>query len=169
MTPPCVLREEPGRWTITNPKGESLVIDIVTVRADTLHELGEEPGLAKDGVEADLQELLAAYPGEIEPGLRLIRREHPTDIGPVDLLCVDADGMTVAVEVKRHAEIDGVEQLHRYLARLEQDVRLRPVRGVPVAQTVKPQARTLAGERGIRCVVVDYDRLRGLDTEPRLF
>ena len=86
MTPPCVLREEPGRWTITNPKGESLVIDIVTIHADTLHDLGDEPGLAKDGVEADLQELLAANPSEIEPGLTLIRREHPTDIGPVDLL-----------------------------------------------------------------------------------
>jgi RecB family endonuclease NucS len=170
MTPPCVLREEPGRWTITNPKGESLVVTMVTIHADTVHELGEEPGLAKDGVEADLQELLAANPGEIEPGLRLIRREHPTDIGPVDLLCTDAAGGTVAVEVKRHADIDGVEQLDRYLTRLAQDVRLRPLRGILVAQVVRPQARTLAEQRGIRCVVVDYDRLRGMDgPELRLF
>jgi RecB family endonuclease NucS len=170
MTPPCVLREEPGRWTITNPKGESLVVTMVTIHADTVHELGEEPGLAKDGVEADLQELLAANPGEIEPGLRLIRREHPTDIGPVDLLCMDAAGGTVAVEVKRHADIDGVEQLDRYLTRLAQDVRLRPLRGILVAQVVRPQARTLAEQRGLRCVVVDYDRLRGMDgPELRLF
>ena len=170
MTPPCIFREEPGRWTITNPKGESLVIDIVAIHADTMHDLGDEPGLAKDGVEADLQELLAANPEEIEPGLTLIRREHPTDIGPVDLLCADAAGTTVAVEVKRHAEIDGVEQLVRYIERLERDARLRPVRGILVAQTVKPQARTLAEARGIRCVVVDYDRLRGLDgDDQRLF
>jgi hypothetical protein len=170
MTPPCVFREEPGRWTVTNAKGESLVVDIVAIHADALHDLGDEPGLAKDGVEADLQALLAANPGEIEAGLRLIRREHPTDIGPVDLLCTDQAGATVAVEVKRHADIDGVEQLDRYLERLALDVRLRPLRGILVAQVVKPQARTLAEARGIRCVVVDYDRLRGLDdAAQRLF
>jgi RecB family endonuclease NucS len=170
MTPPCVLREEPGRWTITNPKGESLVVTITRVHADSLHDLGVEPGLAKDGVEAELQRLLAADPGQIEPGLTLIRREHPTDIGPVDLLCADPAGGTVAVEVKRHADIDGVEQLVRYLERLGADPRLVPLRGVLAAQTVRPQARTLAKARGITCVVVDYDRLRGLDGgESRLF
>jgi len=170
MNPPCVIAEEPGRWKITNPKGERLVITMHEVHSDTSHHLGEEPGLAKDGVEANLQELLAANPGEIEPGLILIRREHPTEIGPVDLLCVDPNGGTVAVEVKRHADIDGVEQLTRYLERLGLDPRLRPLRGVLAAQTVKPQARKLAEARGIRCVVIDYDRLRGSgDGALRLF
>jgi len=170
MTPPCVIREAPGEWTVTNPKGERLVITMHAVHSDTSHDLGEEPGLAKDGVEANLQELLAAHPSEIEPGLVLIRREHPTDIGPVDLLCTDPNGGTVAVEVKRHADIDGVEQLTRYLELLAADSRLRPVRGVLAAQTVKPQARTLAEARGIRCVVIDYERLRGAgDGALRLF
>jgi endonuclease len=170
MSPPCVLTETPDRWTVTNPKGESLVISLAAVHADTSFPLGAEPGLAKDGVEAHLQELLAANPGELEPGLALIRREHPTDIGPVDLLCADPSGGTVAVEVKRHADIDGVEQLVRYLERLGVDPRLRPLRGILAAQTIKPQARTLAAHRGITCVVVDYDRLRGIaDTALRLF
>jgi RecB family endonuclease NucS len=170
MNPPCVIEEEPGRWKVTNPKGEQLVITMHTVHSDVLHQLGEEPGLVKDGVEANLQELLAANPGEIEPGLILIRREHPTEIGPVDLLCVDPNGGTVAVEVKRHADIDGVEQLTRYLERLELDPRLRPLRGVLAAQTVRPQARTLAEARGITCVVIDYEGLRGVgDGSLRLF
>lgn len=163
MSPPCSLVEESGRWVVSNPKGETLTITIAQVHADVAHDLGEDPGLVKDGVEAHLQKLLSELPGEIEPGLVLIRREHPTDIGPVDLLCSDPSGGTVAVEVKRHADIDGVEQLARYLERLASDRRLHPLRGVLVAQTIKPQARTLAAHRGIRCVVVDYDRLRGMD------
>ena len=137
---------------------------------DTGHELGVDPGLQKDGVEAHLQELLAANPTAIGDGLTLVRREYPTDIGPVDLLCRDADGVAVAVEVKRRGEIDGVEQLTRYLARLDHDPLLRPVRGVFVAQSIKPQARVLATDRGIDCVEVDYDELRGIEsTELRLF
>ena len=163
MSPPCALTEEPGRWVVANPKGETLTITIAEIHADISYDLGVDPGLVKDGVEAHLQKLLADLPGEIEPGLVLIRREHPTDIGPVDLLCADPAGGTVAVEVKRHADIDGVEQLARYLERLAHDRRLHPVRGVLAAQTIKPQARTLAAHRGIRCVVVDYDRLRGMD------
>lgn len=163
MSPPCTLVEEDDRWVVSNPKGETLTISIAQVHADVAHDLGEDPGLVKDGVEAHLQKLLSELPGEIEPGLVLIRREHPTDIGPVDLLCSDPSGGTVAVEVKRHADIDGVEQLARYLERLAADRRLQPLRGVLVAQTIKPQARILAAHRGIRCVVVDYDRLRGID------
>ena len=163
MNPPCVLTEDGATWVVSNPKGELLTINIAAVHADVSHELGEDPGLTKDGVEAHLQKLLADLPHEIEAGLVLIRREHPTDIGPVDLLCVDPDGGTVAVEIKRHADIDGVEQLARYLERLAIDKRLHPVRGVLAAQTIKPQARTLAAHRGIRCVIVDYDRLRGID------
>jgi endonuclease len=170
MTAPCVVAEEPGRWTVTNPKGEQLVITMHAVHADTTHELGEEPGLRKDGVEANLQELLAANPAEVEEGLVLIRREHPTEIGPVDLLCLDATGATVAVEVKRVADIDGVEQLDRYLTCLAGDPRLAPVRGILAGQTVKPQARAVAAQRGIRCVLVDYDRLRAAgDGALRLF
>jgi RecB family endonuclease NucS len=170
MSPPCTLHEEPGRWTVSNPKGETLEITIGEVFLDVAQDLGVDPGLVKDGVEAHLQELLAATPHEIEPGLVLLRREHPTDIGPVDLLCIDATGGTVAVEVKRHADIDGVEQLHRYLDRLGADPRLVPLRGILAAQTIKPQARALAATRGITCVVVDYDRLRGIDRgDLRLF
>ena len=170
MNPPCSVVEEPGRWVIANPKGERLVIAMHEVLSDTSHHLGEEPGLVKDGVEANLQELLAANPGEIEPGLALIRREHPTDIGPVDLLCTDPRGGTVAVEIKRHGDIDGVEQLVRYLERLGLDPRLRPLRGILAAQTIKPQARTLAEHRGIRCVVIDYEELRRAgDGSLRLF
>jgi RecB family endonuclease NucS len=160
MIAPCTVLEEPGRWLVTNTKGEQLDIAMHEIVADSTHHLGEEPGLWKDGVEANLQELLAANPEEIEPGLRLIRREHPTEVGPVDLLLVDQTGMTVAVEVKRQADIDGVEQLDRYLTCLAADPRLAPVRGILVGQAVRPQARALAGQRGIRCVAVDYDRLR---------
>ncbi|MGQ0616476.1 MAG: endonuclease NucS [Acidimicrobiia bacterium] len=162
MVPPCRIREEPGRWVVTGAKGETLTILIEELISDTDHELGTDPGLQKDGVEAHLQELLAANPGAIAEGLRLVRREHPTSIGPVDLLCRDADGRAVAIEVKRRGEIDGVEQLARYLERLETDPALRPVRGVLVAQAVKPQARVLAESRGIGWVEVDYDLLRGI-------
>ncbi len=162
MNAPNVLIEEPGLWTVTNPKGETLRITIEEVLADERFDLGVDPGLRKDGVEAHLQELLAASPHVIEEGLVLIRREHATDIGPVDLLCRGTDGWTVAVEVKRRGEIDGVEQLVRYLERLDGDRRLRPVRGVLVAQVVKPQARVLAEARGVGWVEVDYDELRGV-------
>ena len=144
MSPPCTLREEDGRWTVTNKAGEQLVITIEEVLHDSSHELGVDPGLLKDGVEAHLQALLAEHCEVLGAGWTLIRREYPTDIGPVDLLCRDADGGTVAVEIKRRGEIDGVEQLTRYLERLDRDPLLRPVRGVFAAQQIKPQARVLA-------------------------
>ena len=159
-----------GVWTVTNPAGETLTITLHEVLSDTAHVLGDDPGLQKDGVEAHLQELLAASPGAIEPGLALIRREYPTAIGPVDLLCRAADGSTVVVEVKRRGEIDGVEQLARYIERLQLDSSLGSLRGVFVAQQVKPQARVLAEARGFNVVVVDYDELRGIRPQDlRLF
>lgn len=161
MNAPNRLVEHDDHWTITNPKGETLTINLVEVIEDTAHELGLDPGLTKDGVEAHLQELLAADPTVIAEGLSLVRREFPTDIGPVDLLCRDAEGNAVAVEIKRRGEIDGVEQLARYLERIERDPLLRGVRGVYVAQTIKPQAKVLAESRGIAWVEVDYDVLRG--------
>jgi len=157
-------------WTVRNPAGEVLTITLHEVLSDVSHEMGPDPGLQKDGVEAHLQALLAADPTTMGDGLRLVRREYPTDIGPVDLLCRDADGVAVAVEVKRRGEIDGVEQLTRYLDFLNRDPMLRPVRGVFVAQEIKPQARVLAEDRGIGCVVVDYDELRGIrSNELKLF
>ena len=170
MSPPCALREEDGRWTVTNKAGEQLVITIDEVMHDSAHELGIDPGLQKDGVEAHLQQLLADRCEVLGSGWRLVRREFPTDIGPVDLLCRDAEGNHVAVEIKRRGEIDGVEQLSRYLERLERDPLLRPVRGVFAAQEIKPQARVLAAQRGIDCIVLDYDELRGLEPDtPRLW
>ena len=159
-----------GRWTVTNPKGETLTITLHEVISDTSVEMGRDPGLQKDGVEAHLQELLADDPTSINDGLRLVRREFPTSIGPVDLMCRDSDGVTVAVEVKRRGEIEGVEQLSRYLDFLNRDPALRPVRGVFVAQEIKPQAKVLAEDREIECVEVDYDELRGVESpNPRLF
>ena len=170
MNAPNRLNEADERWVVTNPKGETLTIDFEEILSDTAHELGVDPGLQKDGVEAHLQALLAATPTSIAPGLRLVRREYPTDIGPVDLLCRDDDGNAVAIEVKRRGEIDGVEQLSRYLERLDRDPTLRPVRGMFVAQVVKPQARVLAESRDIGWVEVDYDELRGIESdELRLF
>jgi RecB family endonuclease NucS len=140
------------------------------VISDVSADLGVDPGLVKDGVEAHLQALLAEHCERLGEGFKLIRREYPTDIGPVDLLCRDADGRTVAIEVKRRGEIDGVEQLTRYLERLERDPLLRPVRGMFVAQEIKPQAKVLATDRGIACLEIDYNELRGLDDkESRLF
>jgi endonuclease len=157
-------------WRVTNGKGETLTITLHEVLADVDHELGLDPGLWKDGVEAHLQELLAANPSTIRDGLRLVRREYPTDIGPVDMLCKDAAGRTVAVEIKRRGEIDGVEQLTRYIEYLNRDPLLRPVRGVFVAQEIKPQAKVLAAGRAIDWVEVDYDELRGIESsELRLF
>jgi RecB family endonuclease NucS len=160
MSPPCQLVEDTDRWVVANGRGETLTISIQAIHLDITHHLGVDPGLEKDGVEADLQQLLAQRPEFLAAGLRLIRREYPTDIGPVDLLCRDATGQAVAVEIKRRGEIDGVEQLTRYLQRLDEDGRLRPVRGILVAERVKPQARALAAARGITCVEVDYGALR---------
>jgi RecB family endonuclease NucS len=165
-----VTDTDPARWIITNPKQETLTITLHEVHSDTAHELGDDPGLQKDGVEAHLQQLLAAAPDAIEQGLTLVRREYPTAIGPVDLLCRDTIGATVAVEVKRRGEIDGVEQLARYIERLELDSSLGEIRGVFVAQSIKPQAKVLAESRGFRWVEVDYDELRGMaPDELRLF
>ena len=161
MNAPNRLVEDEEGWTVTNTKGETIRITIEEVLADVSHDLGVDPGLQKDGVEAHLQELLAADPTVIAPGLRLVRREFATDIGPVDLLCRDEHGVAVAVEVKRRGEIDGVEQLTRYLERMERDASLRGVRGVFVAQSIKPQAKVLAESRGIGWVEVDYEELRG--------
>jgi RecB family endonuclease NucS len=170
MNAPNTLAETPGRWEVTNQKGERLVITFDEVVSDTYHALGTDPGLLKDGVEAHLQELLAFSPHVLGDGMVLVRREYPTDIGPVDLLCRDAAGVAVAVEIKRRGEIDGVEQLTRYLERMDRDPQLRPVRGLFAAQEIKPQAKVLAASRGIDCVVVDYDVLRGIDNkDDRLF
>ncbi|HWI44406.1 MAG TPA: endonuclease NucS [Nocardioides sp.] len=179
MSPPCTVREsvidDDGvamvEWTVTAkaPKGaqpDTLRILIEEIHHDSSHELGIDPGLQKDGVEKHLQELLAEHPATLSPGLTLVRREFPTAIGPVDLMCRDADGLSVAVEIKRRGEIDGVEQLTRYLELLNRDPLLctnGPVRGIFAAQEIKPQARVHAGDRGIACAVVDYDALRGLD------
>ncbi len=165
MNPPNRLIEGDGSWTVTNPKGEVLTITIEEVLADHRHDLGADPGLVKDGVEAHLQELLAAAPSCLGEALLLVRREFPTDIGPVDLLCRDAEGRAVAVEVKRRGDIDGVEQLARYIERLDRDPGLRPVRGIFVAQQIKAQAKVLAAGRGIVCVEIDYDELRGIERD----
>jgi RecB family endonuclease NucS len=165
MSPPCRIEEAPGVWRVVNKAGEELRIILEEVFHDTSHELGVDPGLRKDGVEAHLQELLAAAPAALGEGYTLVRREYPTAIGPVDLLCRDANGRHVAVEVKRRAGIDAVEQLTRYLELLGRDPLLAPVAGVLAAQAIAPQARTLAEDRGIRCVVVDYDALRGLERD----
>jgi RecB family endonuclease NucS len=203
MSPPCRLTEEPsagpaepGKWTVTGKSGETLAITITEVISDTSVDLGVDPGLVKDGVEAHLQELLAAQLDLLGDGWRLVRREYPTPIGPVDLMCRDDSGRGVAVEIKRRGEIDGsnftegtasgrgahvaveikrhagidaVEQLTRYLDLLNRDPLLAPVHGVLAAQTIKPQARTLAQDRGIRCVLLDYDKMRGIEPEGTLF
>lgn len=170
MTAPNRLNESEGQWEVVNPAGERLIITLHEVLHDSDHELGTDPGLVKDGVEKHLQELLADHPGTIEEGLILVRREHPTDIGPVDLLCRDTKGQPVAVEIKRKGEIDGIEQLTRYLHRIRQDPALTNVRGILAAQAIKPQARALAASRDIGCATIDYDALRGLEpAERRLF
>ena len=163
MTAPNVITEGEGEWTVRNPKGETLTIVMHEVHSDVGHEFGEDPGLQKDGVEAHLQELLSVDPERLEDGLRLVRREYPTEIGPVDLLCRDADDQVVAVEVKRRGEIDGVEQLTRYLDFLNRQPDLSPVRGMFVAQEIKLQAKTLASDRAIDWIEVDYDELRGVE------
>jgi RecB family endonuclease NucS len=176
MSPPCSLAELPptgdlsALWEIRGRDGDTLQISLAEVFHDSSHDLGIDPGLQKDGVEAHLQALLAEHPEALGTGLALVRREHLTPIGPVDLLCRDASGGYVAVEVKRRGEIDGVEQLTRYLELMRRDSLLGTVRGIFAAQQIKPQARTLAEDRGIRCVVLDYDVLRGMDDpSSRLF
>jgi endonuclease len=163
MSPPCRLTESESTWVVTGKSGETLTVHIDEVLSDTSHPLGEDPGLVKDGVEAHLQELLAAQLNVLGEGWRLVRREFPTAIGPVDIMCRDALGISVAVEVKRRGEIDGVEQLTRYLELLNRDPLLAPVQGVFAAQEIRPQARVLAQDRGIRCVTLDYEALRGAD------
>src|SRR5215831_5112043 len=170
MSPPCRIEGTPGVWRVVNKAGEELRITLEEVFHDTSHEMGVDPGLVKDGVEAHLQELLAAAPHVLGEGFTLVRREYMTAIGPVDLLCRDAAGATVAVEVKRRGDIDGVEQLTRYLELLGRDPLLAPVSGVFAAQEIKPQARVLAQDRGIACLVLDYDAMRGVDdVDSRLF
>jgi endonuclease len=181
MSPPCSMvelaaPELPGRepltalWEVRGRDGDTLQISLGEVYHDSSHDLGIDPGLQKDGVEAHLQALLAEHPGTLAVGLSLVRREHPTPIGPVDLLCRDAGGAYVAVEIKRRGEIDGVEQLTRYLDLMRREPGFEKLSGIFAAQLIKPQAKVLAGDRGITCVTVDYDRRRGLDNaEDRLF
>jgi RecB family endonuclease NucS len=198
MSPPCRLEEQDGVWHVVNKAGEELRISIEEILHDTSHDLGIDPGLVKDGVEAHLQELLAEHVTTMGDGWTLVRREFPTAIGPVDLMCRNRDGVSVAVEIKRRGEIDGadrpvpadtspqprhwavevkrratidaVEQLTRYLELLNRDPLLAPVGGVLAAQTIVPQARTLAEDRGIRCHVIDYEALRGIESDDlRLF
>ncbi len=178
MSPPCTLVvETPDAedvvelWRVTHAKsGDSLLVRIHEVLHDSSHELGVDPGLVKDGVEADLQRLLAEQVDLVGEGVSLVRREFPTAIGPVDLLLRDPAGGTIAVEVKRRGDIDGVEQLTRYLDLLGRDPHLAPVTGVFAAQEIKPQARVLATDRGIRCLTLDYEGMKGIESgAPRLF
>jgi hypothetical protein len=163
MSPPCRLAESAAEWVVTGKSGETLTVHIEEIISDTSFVLGEDPGLVKDGVESHLQELLAVQLHVLGDGWRLVRREFPTPIGPVDLMCRDAIGASVAIEVKRRGEIDGVEQLTRYLDLLNRDPMLAPVHGIFAAQEIKPQARVLAEDRGIRCVTLDYNTMRGAD------
>lgn len=181
MSPPCRLSEEEPTeeeheagvetvWRVIHTKSDGeLRIRIFSIEADHSYELGVDPGLIKDGVESHLQELLANQIDLLGPDHSLVRREYPTAVGPVDILARSPQGH-VAVEIKRRGEIDGVEQLTRYLELLNRDPMLSPVEGVFAAQEIRPQARTLAQDRGIRCVVLDYDAMRGMDDpESRLF
>ncbi|WP_108249277.1 endonuclease NucS [Planctomonas deserti] len=158
-------------WRVSQAKtADMLVVSIHEVLHDSEHDLGADPGLQKDGVEAHLQKLLAEQIDLLGEGHTLVRREYMTAIGPVDILARDAEGRSVAVELKRRGDIDGVEQLTRYLELMNRDPHLAPVTGVFAAQEIKPQARTLAQDRGIRCLVLDYDAMRGLDdSHLRLF
>jgi endonuclease len=167
MTPPTVIEEEPGRSIVVRKGDERIEIRIAEVVSDVTHDMGEAAALVKDGVERDLQELLAECPGACGEGFRLVRREWPTDIGPVDLMCRDEEDDWVAVEIKRVATIDAVEQLNRYLERIRLDPAMERCRGVLAAQVFKPQARVLAEARGLACVEVDLAVLRG-DREPDL-
>jgi RecB family endonuclease NucS len=163
MNAPNTIIEDDGRWVVTNPKGERLEILIEEVLQDVAWELDLERGLVLDGVEKELQELLADHPDHMEEGLETVQREFRTDLGPVDILCRDVDGAAVAVEIKRIGDIDGVEQLTRYLERMQRDPLLSPVRGIFAATIIKPQARVLAESRGIACAEVNLARLRDED------
>ncbi|MCL1593189.1 MAG: endonuclease NucS [Actinomycetia bacterium] len=165
MNAPNTLTEDDHQWIVINPKGEKLIIDFGEIHFETALEMGEDPGLQKDGVELELQRLLAERPETFGERMELVRREFPTPIGPVDLLCRDGDGVSVAIEIKRRGEIDGVEQLTRYLDFLNRDTRLAPVRGIFAAQSIKPQAKLLCEDRGIVWVEVDYDDLKGTDSD----
>ena len=167
MMPPNRLQEDEGQWIVSNASKERLVITLAEVITDVTYELGEDPGLEKDGVEAHIQELLADDPTSLGAGYKLIRREYPTAIGPVDLLLRDEDGKVVAVEVKRRGDNAGVDQLSRYLEFLNKNKDLAPVRGMFVAEKINPQAKVLASERRILCVTVDYSSLKG-DAQPEL-
>ena len=182
MSPPCtVVSLDPDNdqadagiaeiWKVTQAKtADLLVISIHEILHDSNHELGIDPGLQKDGVEAHLQKLLAEQIELAGDGWRLVRREYMTAIGPVDILATDDSGHSVAIEIKRRGDIDGVEQLTRYLELMNRDPHLSPVSGVFAAQEIKPQARMLAEDRGIRCLLLDYDAMRGLDdSHHRLF
>jgi len=170
MNAPNILSEDGDRWTVVNPNGERLIIDFGEIHFETSLEMGIDPGLEKDGVELELQRLLAERPETFGENMELIRREFPTPIGPVDLLCRDNDGQTVAIEVKRRGDIDGVEQLTRYLEFLNRDTRIAPVRGIFAAQIVKLQARVLCDDRGIEWAEVDYEQLSGAESDVmRLF
>jgi len=169
MNPPCVIAIDEHRIVATTSKGETLTIELHEVVADIDHDLGNDAGLEKDGVEAQLQELLARQVGVLGADLVLIKREYPTDIGPIDLLCCDSQGRTIAVEVKRVGEIAGVEQLLRYQERLDRDTRFAPTIGMFVAQRFKPQARVFAESKGIACIEVDLDALRGVADDLTLF
>ncbi|HVV36288.1 MAG TPA: endonuclease NucS [Acidimicrobiales bacterium] len=169
MMAPNFVEERELQWIVTNSKGETLTIDFEEVLSDSSHDMEVGPGLVKDGVEHALRDLLAGAPHTIEDGLSLVRREYPTPIGPVDLMLRDRDGQMVAVEIKRRGEIDGVEQLARYIECLDQDPRLRPVRGVFAAQKIAPQAKVLADQRGLTCVEVDYDALKDGRVDNTLF
>jgi RecB family endonuclease NucS len=169
MSPPCRLTESDSVWKVTNKAGETLTITLEEIVSDTSVELGVDPGLVKDGVESHLQELLAVQLHLLGDGWRLVRREYPTPIGPVDIMCRNSDGESVAIEIKRRGEIDGVEQLTRYLDLLNRDPLIAPVHGIFAAQEIKPQAKVLATDRGIRCVVLDYDAMRGIERNDVLF
>ena len=161
MNPPCTITFGEGTVTASTPKGETLCIELHEVFSDIDHTLGVEPGLEKDGVESQLQELLADQVTVLGSDFVLVKREYPTDIGPVDLLCVDSNGQTIAIEIKRVGEIAGVEQLLRYQERLDRDSRFAPTRAMFVAQRFKPQAKVFAESKGIACVEVDLATLRG--------
>ena len=170
MNPPCTVTEADDVITVSTPKGERLVIELHEVLFDQTFDLGEDPGLEKDGVEAELQLLLAARVEALTAGFKLVRREYPTDLGPVDLLCRDGEGDAVVVEIKRIGEIAGVDQLLRYQERLDLDGTLAPTRGMFVATRIKPQARVYAESRGVECVEIDLDELRaGAPPDLRLF
>jgi RecB family endonuclease NucS len=169
MSPPCTVVQRDDRIVATNPKGETLEVTLHDVLCDTAVELGDDPGLEKDGVEAELQQLLAARVGALRDDFVLVRREFPTDIGPIDLLCRDGNGQAVVVEVKRVGEIAGVEQLLRYQERLDRDPQFSPTAGMLVAQQIKPQARVYAHSKGVACIEVNLAQLRGDDPDLKLF